>query len=302
MNSNNKNNIVVGLFVTVALLVLLCGIYFLKETVPGQKTDTYKVRFNQVSTLQDGDPIKVNGVKMGKVEGVELRGRRVLVTLKLNRGVRLPKDSHVRIQNIGLMGERQVGILLGESEEYFVPGDEMEGELDAGIAEAMGTAGEVFKEAETMVHNLRAVMDSTVGKPEFAVAFNQAVRQTSDLTRKLNRFMDEIDPKVKHSLTNLEAAGSQVRILVHDQDAPVREIVQNGRDVSSQLKDVVKKADVAADEVNKLLAKLNSDQSSLGAMMNDTAFYGELRSTLKSADSLFRQIKKKGLDVNLDLF
>jgi phospholipid/cholesterol/gamma-HCH transport system substrate-binding protein len=302
MNSNKKNNIVVGLFVTLALFVLLFGIYFLEETSPGQKSDVYKVRFDQVSTLQDGDPVKVNGVKAGKVQGVELRGRRVLVTLKLNRGVRLPKDSRVRIQNIGLMGERQVGIMLGESEGYFAPGEEMEGELDAGIAEAMGTAGEVFKEAETLVHNLRAVIDSTVGKPEFASSFNQAVRQTADLTRKLNRFLDDIDPKVKQSLNNLEAAGSQVRILVRDQDAPVREMVRNGREVSSQLKDVVKKADQTADEVNKLLAKLNSDQSSLGAMLNDTAFYGELRSTLNSADSLFRQIKKKGLDVNLDLF
>jgi len=120
--TNRKNNIVVGLFVILSLLILLFGVYFLKEATPGQKSDTYYAIFPQVSTLQDGDPIKVNGVKMGKVDGIELTGSNVRVTLKMNRGVKLPKDTEVRIQNIGLMGERQVGILLGRSGEAWAPG------------------------------------------------------------------------------------------------------------------------------------------------------------------------------------
>jgi hypothetical protein len=37
-------------------------------------------------------------------------------------------------------------------------------------------------------------------------------------------------------------------------------------------------------------------------MLNDSTFYLELRGTLNSADSLFRHIEKKGLDVNVNLF
>jgi phospholipid/cholesterol/gamma-HCH transport system substrate-binding protein len=300
--TNRKNNIVVGLFVILSLLILLFGVYFLKETVPGQKSDTYHAVFNQVSTLQDGDPVKVNGVKMGKVDGIELKGNRVRVALKLDRGIKLPKDSEVRIQNIGLMGERQVGILMGHSTEYFPTGADMEGSLDAGIAEAMGVAGEVMVESETLVRSLRAVMDSTVGKPEFVASFNNVVKQTDDLSRRLNVFLTEIDPKVKHSLNNLEDASSRVHILLRDQEVPVKNIIQNGQEVSSKLRDVVEKADKVADQMNSLLAKVNSDKSTLGAMLNDSVFYIELRSTVNSADSLFRHIEKKGLDVNVNLF
>jgi phospholipid/cholesterol/gamma-HCH transport system substrate-binding protein len=258
--------------------------------------------FDQVSTLQDGDPVKINGVKMGKVQGIELQGNRVRVTLKLDRGVKLPKDSDVRIQNIGLMGERQVGILMGRSPEYFPTGADMEGSLDAGIAEAMGVAGEVFVETEVMVKSLRAVMDSTVGKPEFVASFNRVVKQTEDLSQQLGTFLNDIDPKVRHSLTNLEDASSRVHILLRDQEVPVRNIVQNGQEVSSKLRAVVDKADRVADEMNRLLVKVNSDKSTLGAMLNDSTFYLELKSTLNSADSLFRHIEKKGLDVNVNLF
>jgi ABC-type transporter Mla subunit MlaD len=210
--TNRKNNIVVGLFVILSLLILLFGVYYLKEATPGKKSDTYYARFPQVSTLQDGDPVKINGVKMGKVAAIELNDNAVRVTLKLDKGVKLPKDSEVRIQNIGLMGERQVGILLGKSSEAWPPGSELHGLLDAGIAEAMGIAGEVAVESEVLVHSLRTIVDSTVGKPEFVATFNNAVSQTEELSVRLNAFIREIDPKVKHSLSNLEDASNRVHI------------------------------------------------------------------------------------------
>ncbi len=300
--TNRKNNIVVGFFVILSLFILLFGIYYLKETVPGQKSDIYHVLFNQVSTLQEGDPVKVNGVKLGKVDKIELQGSRVRVTLKLDRGIKLPKDSEVRIQNIGLMGERQVGILMGRSQDYFPTGAELEGKLDAGIAEAMGVGGEVFVESEALVRSLRAVMDSTVGKPEFVASFNNVVKQTDDLSHRLNAFLSDVDPKVKRSLNNLEDASSRVHILLRDQEVPVKNIIQNGQEVSTKLREVVDKADKVADEMNRLLVKVNSNNSTLGAMLNDSTFFVELRSTVKSADSLFRHIEKKGLDVNVNLF
>src|SRR5690606_15735878 len=133
-----------------------------------------------------------------------LKGNRVSVALKLDRGIKLPKDSDVRIQNIGLMGERQVGILLGKSADVYPTGAELEGNLDAGIAEALGVAGQVFLESEELVKSLRSIMDSTVGKPEFVATFNKVVDQTGELSARLNAFIREIDPQVKHSLSNLE--------------------------------------------------------------------------------------------------
>jgi hypothetical protein len=47
---------------------------------------------------------------------------------------------------------------------------------------------------------------------------------------------------------------------------------------------------------------VNSSNSTLGAMLNDSTFYLELRGTLNSADSLFNRVRKKGLDVNVNLF
>lgn len=297
-----NKNLVVGLFVLLALVILIFGTYFLKETVPGRKMDSYHALFDQVSTLAEGDPVKVNGVKTGRVDRIRLDGNRVRVDFKVNAGVRIPKDSEVRIQNIGLMGERQVGILLGRSDEAFAPGATLEGIFDAGIAEAMGVAGEVFAEAETLVRDLRAVVDSTVGQPRFATSFNRLLNETEALSARLKGFMAEADPRLRRSLGHLDTASREVMLLVREQKEPVAEMVANGRDLSVKLKEVVDKADRLAADMNRITGKLDAGEGTLGAMLNDSLFHHELKTTLGSADSLFRHIRARGLDVNLDLF
>lgn len=295
-------NLAVGGFVLAALAILLFGIYFLKGMVPGQRDDRYIVLFDQVSTLQEGDPVKINGVKMGKVEKIALQDRRVKVTLTVERGVRLTKDCQVRIQNIGLMGERQIGVQLGQSPESWPAGSTLVGSLDAGIAEAMGVAGEVFVQAESLVRNLKDVLDSTVARPDFATRFNRALNETEALVKKVSSFVDDVDPRLKRSLGSLEKAGQAVTSLVDEQREPLHAIVDNGRQASERLKDLGDRADRVATEMESLLKQINSDKGTVGALLRDTTLHGELTRTLNSADSLFRVIRKKGLDVNLNLF
>lgn len=297
-----NHNLAVGGFVLLALAILLFGIYFLKGMVPGQRLDNYYVLFDQVSTLQNGDPVKINGVKMGKVEGIDLAGNQVKVKLTIDRGVKLNKDCQVRIQNIGLMGERQIGVQLGKSDEYWPAGSELQGALDAGIAEAMGIAGEVFVQSESLVRNLKHVLDSTVARPDFSNRFNSILDETEVLVKRMGTFVNEVDPQLKRSLGSLEKAGNEVTAMVQTQREPLSQIVANGRDASEQLKGLGSRADHLASEMEALLKQINSDQGTVGALLRDTTMHRQLSRTLNSADSLFRVIRKKGLDVNLNLF
>jgi phospholipid/cholesterol/gamma-HCH transport system substrate-binding protein len=301
MDGKNQN-LAVGGFVLFALAILLFGIYFLKGMVPGQRQDTYHVLFDQVSTLQNGDPVKINGVKAGKVERIALDGNKVKVTLTVDRAVKLGKDCQVRIQNIGLMGERQIGIQLGSTDEVWPAGSTLQGSLDAGIAEAMGVAGEVFVQAESLVRNLRAVLDSTVARPDFAPRFNSILDETETLVTRMSGFLGDIDPRLKRSLGSIEKAGQEVTALVAEQREPLTAIVANGRDASERLKGLGERAEHVATEMEALLKQVNSDQGTVGALLRDTTMHRQLSHTLNSADSLFRIIRKRGLDVNLNLF
>jgi phospholipid/cholesterol/gamma-HCH transport system substrate-binding protein len=300
--TSRTQNIAVGAFVLAALALLVFGVYYLKETVPGQSRQTYHARFAQVSTLQDGDPVKVDGVKAGRVTSIALAEPGVIVEFEIEDGIRIPKDSEVRIQNIGLMGERQVGIVRGTSKEAMAEGGTFEGALDAGIAEAMGAAGVAIAEAEALARTLRGVVDSTVGRPEFAGRINALLVSTENLTQRLNTLVEETEPQIREGVRAFSGVGKEVDGLVKRQKPQIEKILRDGGETMERSKAIAVRGERAAAELEQILSKLNSGKGAAGALLNDTTLHRDLSAALHSADSLFKSVKKRGLDVNVDLF
>ena len=106
MKKNTSLYLAVGLVVLLAIIILIFGLFFLNDKDPREVFDTYFLRFPQVSTLTLDDPVKINGVKLGKVEDIHLAGTKVLVVVRIRNDVRIPVGSEIRVQNIGIMGER----------------------------------------------------------------------------------------------------------------------------------------------------------------------------------------------------
>lgn len=302
MMSPRLQNTVVGAFVIGALAVLVGGVYFLKETVPGRSSDAYFARFEQVSTLQEGDPVKVNGVKAGRVTSIALEGRGVRVGFSVDRGVRLPKNSEVRIQNIGLMGERQIGIRMGSAEAFAAPGATFDGTLDAGIAEAMGAAGEAIAETEALVRSVRAAVDGTVGRPEFAARVNALLSSAEDIAARMDKLAADVDPQIRAGARSFRATGAMAEDFARRQTPRLDRMAEDGAEAAAHAKALAERGERAAQSLEEILAKLNAGKGAAGALLNDTTLHRDLSAAVRSADSLFRSMRTKGLDVNVDLF
>lgn len=309
----NGMNFLVGIVVLIAAAVLVFGVNFLKNTSPTEKTHRFHVLFEKVATLQLGDPVKLNGVTMGRVKVIELNGHLVRVSIDLRQSfknqdgeqvpIRIPVNSTIRVQNIGLMGERQIEIHLGDSKEYYQPGQTiLSGQFDAGIAEVMGIAGKVFEDAEDLVSEMRQIMDSTVGDSQFVRSFRKVVGNTEKLSDQVDGLVDTLQPKLLSSAKLLSETAAEVHQLVSEQKKPISEIVQNGQEISARVNGLTLEIDSIAKEMKSMLTQINSSKGTLGGMIRDTVFYRDLRATMQNADSLFGLIRKQGLDVNVDLF
>ena len=302
MDGNKTRYIVVGGVLWAALIILVGGMLFLNEKDPRQKTASYYALFDQVSSLGKGDPIRVNGVKVGKVADLGLSGRRVKVELSVVDTVKIPVNSQIRVQNVGILGERQVGILLGDGAEFLKPGAEVEGSFDAGISEVMGAAGEVFDSVRVLLAVVRDVVDSTVGNDEFKASLNRIVARAEKLEARLDGMIGETEPLLKGSLPNLHKASVQVNELVDGNRAPAEKLLADAGALTSDARSLVAKADELTGRLDAMLAKLESRDNTVGILLNDDSFYRELSQTVTSADSLLRSVLKDGLDVNIDFF
>lgn len=302
MKKNTGLYLAVGLVVLLAIIILIFGLFFLNDKDPREVFDTYYMRFPQVSTLTLDDPVKINGVKLGKVESIYLAGNRVLVVVRIRNDVRIPKGSEVRVQNIGIMGERQIGVILHDSAENFAPGDTIDGQFDAGIAEALGLAGEIIDSTKVLITSVHQVMDSTISNPEFRKQFRTMLDKAESLEDRLSRMLAETDPQIRTSLGNLNRATVKVNALLDTASAPIGELLSSAGGLMTDAGNVIGKLDSVTDRLSAITGKLQSRDNTAGILLNDRALHDDLVQTLHSADSLFQIILQDGLDVNVDLF
>ena len=118
-------DVAVGLFVLAAFAILMWGsiqIGALREWT-GADGRRFVARFEDVSGLDEEAQVLVAGVPVGRVERLELEGRTARVTLRVESpSVRIPVDSQAAIRSRGLLGEKVVEIVPGESADLLEDG------------------------------------------------------------------------------------------------------------------------------------------------------------------------------------
>ena len=120
----------IGLFVLMGLIGL--GVFILKiEDIPiGERGDRLTVRaeFPTVAGIDRKADVRIAGVRVGKVEDVELVGGRAMLTLSLDPSVRLHQGASVRVSSLGMLGDKFVEISPGDLSAPPLPPDAVLGD------------------------------------------------------------------------------------------------------------------------------------------------------------------------------
>ncbi len=122
MFAYTKQEIAVGLFVLLGLAVLI----YLSVAISGlrllsQKTYDVHARFATVGELKVDAPVRIAGVRIGKVKAIRLEDYVAAVDLEIERSVALPDDSIASIRTAGLLGASYVSLSPGSSGKNLPP-------------------------------------------------------------------------------------------------------------------------------------------------------------------------------------
>lgn len=119
----------IELTVGIFMIIGLVSFSYLAITVGGVdwfSDESYRLqaRFNSIAGLKEGATVEIAGVKVGKVEKINLDNGEyeAVVELSLNKGVKLQDDSIASIRTAGIIGDRYVNIKPGGSEDLIEPG------------------------------------------------------------------------------------------------------------------------------------------------------------------------------------
>jgi len=115
--------VTVGLFVVLGLCALAYLSVRLGQLQVG-RGNTYDLTavFPTVAGLREGATVEVAGVQVGRVQDIELADYAAVVTLRLDKQVKLQDDAIASIRTRGLIGEKFVRITPGGSEQLLTAG------------------------------------------------------------------------------------------------------------------------------------------------------------------------------------
>ncbi|MCF3593884.1 outer membrane lipid asymmetry maintenance protein MlaD [Rhodobacteraceae bacterium LMO-12] len=124
----NTTEVLVGGAVLAAALGFV--IYAGQATGFGATSGGYGLNasFRSVEGVTVGTDVRLAGVKIGTVTGVELNSEtfRADTTFSVLQGIQIPDDSAVVVSSEGLLGGNFVEIFPGGSPFYYEPGSEIE--------------------------------------------------------------------------------------------------------------------------------------------------------------------------------
>lgn len=123
---HSRIEMMVGVFMVVGFLAFGWLAIRLGEAPFLSQGRTYRLdaSFNNVSGLKRGAEVQISGVNVGTVQGIRLdEDNLALVTMQLQRNVRLPKDSMASIKTQGIIGDKYIQLTLGGDTEMYKTGD-----------------------------------------------------------------------------------------------------------------------------------------------------------------------------------
>ena len=281
--SPNRQAVVVGLFVTVALAILTGGILTI-----GDLNDTFTRKisvtavFDEVNGLQQGDNVWFSGVKVGIVKTLGLHGEsQVEVEMRIDQDATeyIRKDVLAKIGSDGLIGNKIVVLYGGTSDAPDLqPGDVLTIGKAVSTEDMMTMLQESNSNLLAITTNLKGISgklangEGTIGKvlnddalytsvTDTVATLNAASGNAQTLTASLSTFADELNQEgnLPHDLVTDRTTYASLT-------ATVVELNQAGQSASELMEGVAKGA---ADP-----------NTPIGTLMHDTQAGTDLKVTL----------------------
>lgn len=274
----------IALVAIVGILVMYFGINFLKGMNLFSTNNTYFITFDDIQGLGASTPIYADGYKVGTVDGLEYDYKEngpIKVKVDIIKDLRIPQGSKAEIVK-DLMGNLQVNLLLANNpRERVEPGGIIPGAVNGGM---MDKAANLVPVVEKMLPKLDSILTSVnalLADPALAASLHNVETITSNLTvstRELNTLMAGLNKQVPSMIGKANGVLDNTNRLTANL-------------ASLDVQGTLNKVNQTLESAHQFTEKLNSNQGSLGLLMNDTKLYDNLTSTMGHADSLVIDLK-----------
>jgi phospholipid/cholesterol/gamma-HCH transport system substrate-binding protein len=304
MKDQRKTEIKVGLMVLVGIFIFLWILGWAKNFSISSNHRPVLVKFDNVTGLEIGDNVVVNGLRKGFVQSMQIQQDHVIVTLSLEKDADLRDDAQFSISMLDLMGGKKVAVSPGTSSAEFNYSSIHNGVFYADIPSVMSMLGSVQGDIVASLKDMRITLSSA------------------------NKYLtdDELEKNIKSSAANLSQISQKMILMIDENRESFKKITSNGVELTNEAKDFIKnnkdgiktsleelqvllrKTDTLMTAANEFTSEVKNKNNNLGMLLYDKELYENLTQSVAKLSEISKilldQLKKEGIkiDAHIKLF
>lgn len=271
----------IGFLTILALAFLIFGIKFLKGINLFSSENAYYAYFKNVTGVTVSTPVYIEGFKVGVVRDMDFdyeNNSKVRVKMSINKKVRLPENSLVRIKQNPLSGANII-IELGNGGPIAPNGILQTTEQPADLMfvaqeKILPTINRLMPQIDSLVRGL----NQQVNNPDIAQAIGH-IRNTAQQIDLMAEGMRKMSTKIPPIIDKMDKLTD---------DASV--VAQNLRE--ADLKRLMVQLQTTVDNLQIVSQQLKQNEGTAGKLLNDPTLYHRIDSIASGAEKLLKDIKE----------
>ncbi|WP_229051904.1 MCE family protein [Aeromicrobium sp. Leaf350] len=251
-----RNHTIIGIVGFAVIALMLIGAFRADRLPIIGGGDTYKAEFSEIGGLRPGDEVRIAGVRVGKVDDIELAGDKVVVSFRITGGSSFGPDTGAAIRIRTLLGASYLALTpegKGDMKENAtIPLSRTKAPYDVvqAFSDLATTTGAI--DTEQLATALTTVGDIAAGS---VTEFGDAIVGLSDLSANLAAR----DQQINDLLTGLDTVSGTLA-------SRNAEIDQLFTDASTLFDAVVQRRDA----IHTLLVSTQEISTELTALVDST--------------------------------
>ncbi|NDC40608.1 MAG: MCE family protein [Chitinophagia bacterium] len=290
----------IGTLVSVAALVLFTGFYFLKGSSFMSDERTYYCYYSNAQGLVKSANVEVNGLEVGHVTELELTDdNRIKATISIDKSIELHAGTVASISQSNILNGKIIKIDLGRGQGLIKPGETIPAsekgsildDLSAQAGPMVNSLKVTIATLDTALNNINLLMgaDNRMAIAATLASLNTTAANLSKISAALATEGEDMKGIIRNT--------NQFTATLAKNDDTLTRMMSNINMLTGQLsrapiEKTVTDLQASVNQLQGVLNKINSNQGSLGMLVNDKALYNNMSSSLKSLDALLADLKE----------
>ena len=289
----------IGLFAIVAIIALVFGVNYLKgKNILNNNRNFYAV-YENIGGLKVGDPVMVNGYKVGMVSDISLlieNNQNLLVTINIEKEFEMPSNTVCKIVNQDLLGTKGITLTLGDASDLLEIADTLISDIEGTLQSAVNAQILPLKnKAEELIGSIDSVMiiitavlnqDTRESLRNSFQSLDETFLLMSSTMLKVDSLVNKNDERISKVVQNLESITTNLE----SSNGEIKTILTN----FASLSDSLAKANIAEtlSNVSEITSKINNGEGSIGLLLKDDKIYTNFEKSTRELAALIEDIKK----------